>query len=230
MFLSLSLLYLDAYVDNISFLKTSEIKYLEFKAEESVVANNLNRCFLPLPHDLQKTLFEGLSKDQSIVLASRLGFAVSVSDLKTLFGTSWLNDEIINFYFCLIVDEANKKRGLDYSYCFNSFFYPTLCKRGYEGVKRWTRNMNIFKLKKLILPIHLGNHWCLACIDFQNRIISYYDSLMGENIHALNTIYNYLKSEYKYGFTIAFPPDWMLVHLKVIPLYYVGNSNSEKWI
>lgn len=39
--------------------------------------------------------------------------------------------------------------------------------------------IDVFALDKLIIPIHLTNHWCLAVIDFSKKEFQYYDSLGG---------------------------------------------------
>ena len=48
------------------------------------------------------------------------------------------------------------------TYMFNSFFFETLLKRGYAGVKRWTRKVDIFSYDIILVPIHLTVHWCMA--------------------------------------------------------------------
>ena len=45
--------------------------------------------------------------------------------------------------------------------------------------------IDIFALDKVLGPIHLGNHWCLAVINFQDKRFEYYDSLGGENKKCL---------------------------------------------
>lgn len=49
----------------------------------------------------------------------------------------------------------------------------------------------------MLIPLHLGNHWCVVCVDFVEKSIKYYDSLHGSNKGCLNTILNYLKEEHK---------------------------------
>lgn len=46
-------------------------------------------------------------------------------------------------------------------------------------------------------PIHLGNHWCLICVNFIEKNVKYYDSLGGKNPKCLNIIFDYLKQEYE---------------------------------
>jgi sentrin-specific protease 1 len=40
-------------------------------------------------------------------------------------------------------------------------------------------------MDKVLIPVHLGNHWCLAVINFVDKRFEYYDSLGGENPKCL---------------------------------------------
>lgn len=40
---------------------------------------------------------------------------------------------------------------------------------------------DIFAYDKVLLPVHLGVHWCLAVINIKERRTEYYDSLGGSN-------------------------------------------------
>ena len=33
-------------------------------------------------------------------------------------------------------------------------------------MKRWTRKVDVFSYDILLVPVHLGMHWCLAVVDF----------------------------------------------------------------
>lgn len=76
-------------------------------------------------------------------------------------------------------------------------FFIFYSSQGYQSVRRWSRKKNIFALKKMFTPIHLGNHWCLICVNFIDKTIKYYDSLGGKNDKCLNIIFNYLQEEFK---------------------------------
>ena len=39
--------------------------------------------------------------------------------------------------------------------------------------------INLFEKDKVIIPVHLGNHWCMAIINFKDKRLEYYDSLGG---------------------------------------------------
>lgn len=37
--------------------------------------------------------------------------------------------------------------------------------------------IDIFKLDYLLVPVHMGNHWCMAVADFGTKTFQYFDSL-----------------------------------------------------
>lgn len=80
-----------------------------------------------------------------------------VSSLLKLF----LMSQVINFYMNLLM-ERSQKPNLPSVNAFNTFFYPKLRKSGYSAVRRWTKKMDIFSKDILLVPIHLGVHWCLS--------------------------------------------------------------------
>lgn len=69
--------------------------------------------------------------------------------------------QIINFYMNLLM-ERSKEKGLPAVHAFNTFFFTKLKTAGYQAVKRWTKKVDIFSVDLLLVPIHLGVHWCLA--------------------------------------------------------------------
>jgi sentrin-specific protease 1 len=38
---------------------------------------------------------------------------------------------------------------------------------GYAALKRWTRKVDLFAHDLILIPVHLGMHWCLAVVDFK---------------------------------------------------------------
>ena len=73
---------------------------------------------------------------------------------------TWLNDEVVNAYFHMIV-ERSKNSGPKV-HAFNTFFYPKLMKTGHASVRRWTKKVDLFAMDIVLIPVHLGMHWCLA--------------------------------------------------------------------
>lgn len=77
------------------------------------------------------------------------------------------------------------------------FIFIIFSDQGYQSVRRWSRKKDIFACKKMLVPIHLGNHWCLVCVNFVAKTIKYYDSLGGSNRRCIDVIMMYLREEHK---------------------------------
>ena len=78
----------------------------------------------------------------------------------------------------------------------STFFYKKLKSDGYDGVKRWTKNVDIFEKKFLLIPIFTPQHWSLATINFDTKTISYYDSLYDSDFdNCLIALKNYMEKE-----------------------------------
>ncbi|KAM3724090.1 Sentrin-specific protease [Dirofilaria immitis] len=163
--------------------------------------------------------------DRKLPLNEKLSDEITRKDLLTLKGLDWLNDEVINFYMNLICERSENDESLPKVYAFNSFFYSTLSSKGYASVKRWTRKIDIFAYELLLVPVHLGAHWCLTVIDFKNRIIDYYDSMGGNNDHCLDILSEYLCEESldkrKKEFDLS---KWQLVNRGDIPQQMNGSD------
>lgn len=142
------------------------------------------------------------------------GIEIRRRDLNTLYGTNWLNDEVINFYMALLQDQ-NNNNNCDNNYYMNTFFYTKLTENNiytYNNVRRWTLNKkfakkgininlihSIFDFKKVLIPINVKNyHWVCGCINFSNQTIEYYDSMDHNQIFGnfFQNIRKYLLDEY----------------------------------
>ncbi len=145
---------------------------------------------IQLPDHAARCIREALERDEDFVLVSKFNIDFCVRDLYTLQSSNWLNDEVINFYLQMLAHRAEgrpvgeSRDAMPSIYVFSSFFYPKLRDRGYEAVRTSTRRLKTSLLSgssidKVLFPIHLGMHWCLAAVDFTRRKISYYDSLHG---------------------------------------------------
>lgn len=130
------------------------------------------------------------------VLSEGFGLSLTRKDLQTLSNLNWLNDEVINFYMNLLV-ERSKDPGLPSVNTFNTFFFPKLRNSGYSAVRRWTKRMDIFSRDILLVPVHLGVHWCLSVVDFRKKAVMYFDSMGGNNDEACRILFEYLQQESK---------------------------------
>ena len=54
--------------------------------------------------------------------------------------------------------------------------------------------MDLFNKRLLLVPIHLGTHWCLAAVNFRDQQLCYYDSLNGTNKRCLELLKEYIMS------------------------------------
>ena len=92
-------------------------------------------------------------------------------------------------------------------YTYSTFFYTKLVNSGLQAVSRWTKETDLFTKRLLLVPVHLGNHWCLASIDIARLQITYYDSLHGRNPACLETLKSYIL-EKSVNFTATAAVEW----------------------
>ncbi|KAH7727498.1 Ulp1 protease [Aphelenchoides avenae] len=138
---------------------------------------------------------ESRSKGEQFI--EGFGAKITRKDLLTLKGLDWLNDEVINFYTSLICERAKNDDSLPKVYAFNTFFFSTIQQRGFAGVKRWTRKIDVFSFDVILVPIHHGAHWCLAVINFKTKRLEYYDSMLGYGLQYLQMLRDYLAQEHQ---------------------------------
>lgn len=166
----------------------------EITAEVAIKKEVLPKLTPKMEADIDRALRATPSDE---VLANGFRLTVTRKDMETLAGLNWLNDEVINFYMNLLMERGRTQPGLPSVYAFNTFFYPKLLSGGHSALKRWTRRVDIFAHDLLLVPIHLGVHWCLAVIDFRDSTIRYYDSMGGRNEECLKALGKYLREESK---------------------------------
>ncbi|XP_030623839.1 sentrin-specific protease 1 [Chanos chanos] len=151
--------------------------------------------FPELTEDMEGEVSRALrGGSQDEVLSEGFRLTITRKDLQTLSHLNWLNDEVINFYMNMLV-ERSKQPGLPSVYTFNTFFFPKLRSAGYSAVRRWTKKVDIFSVDIILVPVHLGVHWCLSVVDFRKKSITYFDSMGGNNDEACRILLNYLKQE-----------------------------------
>ncbi|KAH6585685.1 hypothetical protein BASA50_001019 [Batrachochytrium salamandrivorans] len=166
-----------------------QIKVLHQQKEEE-------RAIIPLSQEAQKKVEDAMSSGAGI-LVKEFSVSISKKDMHTLSGSSWLNDEIINFYGQLCMKRANEAPDLyPKIHVFNTFFYEKLRTQGYSSIRRWTKKVDLFSKDLVIIPIHIGMHWTCAAINFKNSQFEYYDSLLGDNFSCLELLRDYLIQEH----------------------------------
>ena len=122
----------------------------------------------------------------------RPDYYISKDDIRTLDGSRRLNDEVLNYYLQL---KASESPGV---YVFNTHFYTALKAYGFEHVKKWTKNVNIFAFRIVLFPIYHREieHWSLVVADMQSKTLYCFDSIDEDNPLVIKALKNYLSDEH----------------------------------
>jgi sentrin-specific protease 1 len=128
------------------------------------------------------------------ILVERYKIAISNDDIQALIAGDWINDNIINV-FLLMIAERNYVLNWPKVHVMNTFFIPKLMESGYEGVKRWTKNVDIFLSKYILIPVHHINHWSIIIVDTTKETIKFYDSKGRKECDELRAVKFYLEHE-----------------------------------
>jgi len=59
------------------------------------------------------------------------------------------------------------------------------------------KKVDVFSHDYILVPVHLGMHWCSCIINFKKKRIEYYDSLLGNNSQCFKLIRDYLGKEHQ---------------------------------
>uniref|UniRef100_A0A8D2MIW7 Ubiquitin-like protease family profile domain-containing protein n=1 Tax=Zonotrichia albicollis TaxID=44394 RepID=A0A8D2MIW7_ZONAL len=157
----------------------------------STSPSSLNPFFQAMESEISAAFDSGEPED---ILSRAFKLTVTREDICTLQPLGWLNDRIMNFYMGLLV-ERSKKEGYPAVYAFNTFFYSKLSSTSHKGVKKWTKDVDIFEHDVIFVPIHLRIHWTLLVIDLREKTIKYFDSLGQKGDHICKTVLKYLEEE-----------------------------------
>ena len=156
--------------------------------------------------------------------------SVQRSSMQTLRTGTWLNDEVIHYFFLMLSkrDEAlcatdsSRKR----SHYFKSFFFTKLFDEGgtneyrYANVKRWSRRVagkDIFALDKIFFACNVnGMHWTCAVIFMQEKRIQYFDSMREDGYMYSEGLLKYIMDEWKTKKGGSFPDadKWKIIGSK----------------
>ncbi|XP_069695143.1 sentrin-specific protease 1-like isoform X2 [Periplaneta americana] len=204
---------------------TNYLKLTDAILEDEVIVVEEEVQLPELTPEMQNVIDAALiPKPSAEVLVEAFGLPIKRHDMQTLAGLNWLNDEVINFYMELL-KERGKLENYPSVYTFNTFFYPRLLSGGHAALKRWTRKVDIFSFNVIIVPVHLGVHWCMAAIDFRNKTIKYYDSMGSPNNKCLQSLLKYLQDESLDKLKKKFDTtDWTTENVQKIPQQMNGSD------
>ncbi|XP_071010939.1 sentrin-specific protease 5 [Oncorhynchus clarkii lewisi] len=203
------------------FLAFFYVKYGSFipLSETDVLEHLKNKCNTDL-HDKKLNIHSEMMKYKASLASTPMKcfkvdynkHTLTLEDLSTLDDQNWVNDQVINMYGELIMDATQNK-----VHFFNSFFHRQLVAKGYEGVKRWTKKVDLFSKRLLLIPIHLEIHWSLITVDIANHHIHYYDSQGIVFKYTMENILTYILAEAEEKKQAAYQKGWKTIINKGIP-------------
>ena len=140
--------------------------------------------------DIDEVLDE--RKDLKEVLVGR-GFDLTRGHIRTMLESQLLNDQTINF----MLEMLKTNRASSPFIFLNTFFYKKL-ENEYEKVKRWTKNLDYTKCKKIFVPVHDEGlkHWFLVVVDLEEKTVENWDSLGRTNEKQTGVIRKWITEEY----------------------------------
>jgi sentrin-specific protease 1 len=198
------------------FKKETEIKkqpeeydpYVEWVDEEDV---QIRDDIATNPSDDVDEIFASFDNRDAVEIG---GVNISTESIRTLSGRNWLDDAVINGYMSLLYAHCKKTgRKVHFFAPCSTYFFELLTSPKFEGdtsrynydrVRRWTKNVDLLKMDKIIIPICVGgNHWTMACINIRDRQFEYYDSMIWNPNHreigniVLDKLCKYLEDDVK---------------------------------
>jgi hypothetical protein len=170
------------------------------------------------------------------VIASRFSVSLTRGQMQCLLPCTWLNDEVINFYYKLLQERTTRSPSGPKCWFTNSFFWNKLSggpnKRndeyGFKEVRRWTTKakVDIFALDYVIFPMNIGEmHWAMGAIDIKEKGFRYFDSFISKpHPNFVPFLRRYLDDEHKgkKGGPLAGVDKWNLIEMENVPQQHNG--------
>ena len=187
----------------------------EREAEAQKLAASLMRPLTDSEREAVKTAMFGIGPADEVIAVSGTD-SVQRGSIQTLQPGSWLNDEVIHYFYEMLKkrdeemckQDPSRKR----SHFFKSFFMTKLLNEGnsnpaldgkydYGNVKRWSKQVpgkDLFKLDKIFFPINENRmHWVCAVAFMSEKRIQMYDSMGTDGMNYVESIFQYIQDEHK---------------------------------
>ena len=124
------------------------------------------------------------------------------TDFRSLAGSNYLNDKIIDEYLTLIQQRNTDDQTLPKIATFTVFLYQKLerlgLEEGYRDTEAWIKE-DIRNKDLIFFPIHKNHHWSLIVVDTKGKTVQYLDSIRGSRkvSSAPRIIKKYIEKYYK---------------------------------
>jgi hypothetical protein len=164
------------------------------------------------------------NKSYETVIVDKFNIPMTVGKFVALLPGAWLNDEVINFYMCMLneYESTKQSRKTEYkrNYYFNSFFMERLINTNreyrFDNVRRWTSKLDDLRLyQRLLFPINIDNHhWTLGAVDMVRKEVVYYDSLRGDGARYTEALLHWVRDIFHF-YDYATSEDWSYWNVRV---------------
>lgn len=116
------------------------------------------------------------SKKNTDLVLTYENIDITNKDLDCLNPSTFVNDNIINFYLkymyrCMLNNDQRQK-----VHIFDSFFCAALDEIDQGRVVRWLRRVDIFEKDYLVIPAIIDEHWFLIIIQNPGAILTSYNT------------------------------------------------------
>ena len=134
-----------------------------------------------------KEVFRNINCGEQEEVIGKGKFSLKRGDLKTLAGTNWLNDQILEEYFALLKARNDADQTLPHIEVLSSFVFKKFDLLGFEDgfkdLKNWY-SPNITEADIILVPIHKDAHWTLIEVNLKSAAVVYYDSITSSRFRS----------------------------------------------
>lgn len=126
--------------------------------------------------------------------------------------------------------QKQQKQSLPRCLAMSTFFYTKLAHGPGGGdparVAGWTRGVDVLRdCDAVLVPVHMGNHWCLAVVNVRGRALEYYDSLGQRGADCLALLRRWLAADARaHGREVPDVAAWRDVEHSDIPVQQNGTD------
>ena len=124
-------------------------------------------------------------------MITRGKFQLYLTSWRRLYGTQYLDDNVINLYIRLLLDNVHclqpnkiQQQQQQQYHQMTTFFYSCLLNPNIteNRMKRMAWNESLFTYNKIFIPINENYHWMLIIIEPKQRRIRCFNSLLSDTL------------------------------------------------